>query len=70
MRVDARPPDGAVSSVLAGLFETEGRRVYAALVRLLGDFDRAEEATQIAFAAAAERWPAEGIPRNPVPWLI
>jgi len=40
------------------------------LIRLLGDFDRAEEALQDAFAAAVERWPVEGVPANPRSWLI
>ena len=40
------------------------------MIRLLGDFDRAEEALQDAFAAAVERWPVEGVPANPRSWLI
>jgi RNA polymerase sigma-70 factor, ECF subfamily len=52
------------------LFRTESRRVLATLIRLLGDFDLAEEALQEAFAAAVERWPAEGIPGNPRAWLV
>jgi RNA polymerase sigma-70 factor, ECF subfamily len=52
------------------LYRTESRRVLATLIRLLGDFDLAEEAMQEAFAAAVERWPEEGIPRNPRAWLI
>ncbi len=42
----------------------------ATLIRLLGDFDLAEEARQEAFAAAIEQWPAHGIPHNPCAWLI
>jgi len=52
------------------LFRLESRRVLATLIRLLGDFDLAEEALQEAFAAAVERWPAEGVPRNPRAWLV
>ena len=52
------------------VFRSESRRVLATLIRLLGDFDLAEEALQDAFAAAVERWPAEGIPRNPRAWLV
>src|SRR6476660_7670122 len=52
------------------LFRTESRRVLATLIRLLGDFDLAEEALQDAFAAAVERWPADGVPANPRAWLI
>lgn len=40
------------------------------LIRLLGDFDLAEEALRDAFAAAIERWPVEGVPARPVPWLV
>ena len=52
------------------LYRTDSRRVLATLIRLLGDFDLAEEAVQEAFAAAVERWPAEGVPRNPRAWLV
>ena len=51
-------------------FRRDGRRVFASLVRLLGNFDLAEEALQNAFVAAAEHWHRDGIPRNPVAWLI
>ena len=51
-------------------YRTESRRVLATLIRLLGDFDLAEEALQEAFVAAVERWPAEGVPRNPRAWLV
>jgi len=46
------------------------RRVYATLVRVLGDWDLAEEATQDAFTAAVEKWDKDGIPRNPYAWLV
>jgi RNA polymerase sigma-70 factor, ECF subfamily len=52
------------------LYRTESRRVLATLIRLLGDFDLAEEALQEAFTAALERWPVEGVPRNPRSWLV
>jgi RNA polymerase sigma-70 factor, ECF subfamily len=51
-------------------FRGESRRVLATLIRLLGDFDLAEEALQDAFTAAVERWPVEGVPANPRAWLI
>jgi RNA polymerase sigma-70 factor (ECF subfamily) len=51
-------------------YRTESRRVLATLIRLLGDFDLAEEALQEAFAAAVERWPVDGVPRNPRAWLV
>jgi RNA polymerase sigma-70 factor (ECF subfamily) len=52
------------------IFRREAGRVLATLVRLLGDFELAEEARQEAFAAAIEQWPARGIPANPCAWLI
>jgi RNA polymerase sigma-70 factor, ECF subfamily len=51
-------------------FRTESRRVLATLIRLLGDFDLAEEALQDAFAEAVQRWPRDGVPANPRAWLI
>ena len=55
---------------LAQAFREEWGRVLAALIGFLGDFDLAEEATQEAFAAAAERWPRDGTPDNPRAWLV
>jgi RNA polymerase sigma-70 factor (ECF subfamily) len=59
-----------MSTVIEQLYRTESRCVLATLIRLLGDFDLAEEALQEAFSAALERWPAEGVPRNPRAWLV
>jgi RNA polymerase sigma-70 factor (ECF subfamily) len=53
-----------------GVYRAESRRVFATLVRLLGDFDLAEEALHEAFRAALEQWPREGIPANPRAWLV
>jgi RNA polymerase sigma-70 factor, ECF subfamily len=52
------------------IYRAESRAVLATLVRLLGDFDLAEEALQDAFTVAAERWPGTGVPDNPRSWLI
>ena len=52
------------------LYRSESRRVLATLVRLLGDFDLAEEALQDAFMAAMEQWPRDGLPANPRAWLV
>jgi len=52
------------------VYRVESRRVLASLIRLLGDFDRAEEALHDAFVAAAEQWPRDGMPVNPRAWLV
>jgi len=52
------------------VYRNESRRVLATLIRLLGDFDLAEEALHDAFAAAVEQWPRDGLPRNPAAWLV
>src|SRR2546427_13090108 len=52
------------------VFRTEYGRILATLIRLLGDFDIAEEALQEAFAAAPEQWPMTGTPGNPAAWLV
>ena len=52
------------------VYRAESRRVLATLIRLLGDFDLAEEALHDAFAAAVERWPRDGVPANPRAWLV
>jgi RNA polymerase sigma-70 factor, ECF subfamily len=52
------------------VFRSESRRVLATLIRLLGDFDLAEEAMQQAFAAAVQQWPRDGIPPKPRGWLV
>ncbi len=52
------------------IYRTESRRVFATLVRLLGDFDVAEEALHDAFRAALEQWPRDGVPANPRAWLV
>ena len=52
------------------LYRTESRRVLATLIRLLDDFDLAEEALHDAFAAAVEQWETEGVPANPRAWLV
>ena len=52
------------------VYRSDSRRVLATLIRLLGDFDLAEEALHEAFAAAVERWPRDGMPANPRAWLV
>lgn len=55
---------------LESIYAAESRHVLATLIRLLGDFELAEDALHEAFLAAAEQWPREGFPRNPRSWLI
>ncbi len=57
-------------TALNDIYVQESRAVFSTLVRLLGDFDRAEEAMHDAFAAALQQWPTEGIPKNPRAWLV
>jgi RNA polymerase sigma-70 factor (ECF subfamily) len=52
------------------IYRSDSRRVLATLIRILGDFDLAEEALHDAFASAAEQWPREGVPANPRAWLV
>ena len=59
-----------INETVSAVYEAESRRVLATLIRLLGDFDVAEEATHDAFRAALEQWPKEGVPSNPRAWLV
>ena len=63
-------PEQDFSKILEELYRSEFRRVFATLVRLLGDFDQAEEALHDAFKAALEQWPQQGLPGNPRAWLV
>lgn len=60
----------AAHAMVDRVFRTEARRVKATLIRLLGDFDLAEEALQDAFVAALHDWPRQGVPDKPRPWLV
>jgi RNA polymerase sigma-70 factor (ECF subfamily) len=60
----------AIAQRIDAVYRSESRRVLATLIRLLGDFDLAEEALHDAFAAAVERWPRDGVPANPRAWLV
>lgn len=59
-----------ISATIENIYRAESRRVFATLIRLLGDFDLAEEALQNAFVAAMQQWPKEGTPANPRAWLV
>src|SRR5262249_28112404 len=56
--------------MLDNIYRSESRRILATLIRLLGDFDLAEEALHDAFRAALEQWPRDGLPANPRTWLV
>ena len=60
----------SVAATVDAVYRAESRRVLATLIRLLGDFDLAEEALHDAFVAAMERWPRDGVPTNPRAWLV
>ncbi|MDF3014772.1 MAG: polymerase subunit sigma-24, partial [Cellvibrio sp.] len=60
----------SIEALINGLYRNESRRVLATLIRLLKDFDLAEEALQDAFAAALQQWPVDGVPHNPRAWLV
>src|SRR5689334_2870960 len=59
-----------VHETVTAIYAAESRRVLATLIRLLGDFDAAEEAVHDAFRAALEQWPREGVPSNARAWLV
>src|SRR5271156_4818807 len=59
-----------VREIADAVYRSDSRRVLATLIRVLGDFDRAEEALHDAFTAAVEQWPRDGVPANPRAWLV
>jgi RNA polymerase sigma-70 factor (ECF subfamily) len=59
-----------IRATVDALYRSDSRRVFATLIRLLGDFDLAEEALHDAFAAALTRWPESGVPASPRAWLV
>src|SRR5579859_2080088 len=59
-----------VQEKVNAVYRSESRRILATLIRLLGDFELAEDALHDAFSAALKQWPKEGIPANPRAWLI
>ena len=64
------PSTARIHSLVDEIYRAESRRVFASLVRLVRDFDLAEEALHEAFAAAIERWGRDGVPDNPRAWLV
>ncbi len=63
-------PSEEVRAAVDDVYRADSRRVFATLIRLLGDFDLAEEAMHDAFAAALEQWSRDGVPGNPRAWLV
>ncbi|HET7342846.1 MAG TPA: sigma-70 family RNA polymerase sigma factor [Methylomirabilota bacterium] len=63
-------PAAEAAAAVEALYRSDWGRIVATLIRLVGDFDGAEEAAQEAFAAAVERWPAAGVPDSPRAWII
>ena len=61
---------GRVRETVDAVYRSDSRRVLATLIRLLGDFDLAEEALHDAVMAAMEQWPRDGVPNNPRTWLV
>jgi RNA polymerase sigma-70 factor (ECF subfamily) len=59
-----------IQQIVDDLYRTDSRRVFATLIRLLGDFDLAEDALHDAFIAAMRQWPRDGVPTNPRAWLV
>ncbi len=66
----SEPSTEQTRELLDSLYREDSGRILATLIRLLGDFDLAEEAMHEAFAAALSLWPKSGVPDNPRPWLI
>jgi RNA polymerase sigma-70 factor, ECF subfamily len=62
--------EDSINKEIGKIYKSESGRVLATLVRILGDYDLAEEALQEAFSAALEKWREEGIPNNPYSWLV
>ncbi len=69
-RSDGTNTADQVRETVDTVYRSDSRRVLATLIRLLGDFDLAEEALQEAFTSAVEQWPRDGVPANPRAWLV
>jgi len=63
-------PAETIRALLDSVYRAESGRILATLIRLLGDFELAEDAMQDAFAAALDHWPKDGVPDNPRAWLV
>lgn len=65
-----KPAGAQLRAEIAAIYHAESRRVFATLIRLLGDFDLAEDALHEAFRVAMEQWPRDGVPARPRAWLV
>src|SRR4051812_33346778 len=70
LRLSMSEPPVDIRAQLDAVYRAEAGRILATLIRLLGDFDLAEDAMHDAFSAALHRWPVEGVPANPRAWLV
>src|SRR5271156_6552193 len=70
MAAQQAPQAAERNEQIEALYRSDSRRILATLIRLLGDFDMAEEAMHDAFTAALHSWPRDGVPQNPRAWLI
>src|SRR5262245_64489482 len=70
MRVMSATTAEHIRHVVDDVYRAESRRVFATLIRLLGDVDLAEDALHDAFAAAVEQWTRDGVPSHPRSWLV
>jgi len=68
--IDNHTDKAKIQTTVDELYRSDSRRIYATLVRLLNDFDLAEEMLQEAFAVAVEQWCRDGIPSNPRSWIV
>src|SRR5512143_1016651 len=66
----SEPVSPAIQEILDNVYQVESRRILATLIRLLDDFDLAEDALHEAFRVALEQWPRDGVPANPRAWLV
>jgi len=66
----AKSSPGKIKSAVDELYRTQSCRIFATLVRVIGDFDLAEEALHDAFAVAIDKWSTDGVPANPMAWLV
>src|ERR1700720_2322871 len=69
-RTDFHAPMDNTAAGIERFYREEFGRILATLIRVLGDFDLAEDAAQDAFASAVEQWPRDGLPENPRAWII